>query len=139
MEIEKETPPMEEEILDFDSAIEEVRKTLDLNKPMEKDVVGAFVNKSALLGKTIDYEIVNVSLVPNHFSSGKMKLVLNVQDSKGEMYLIDVSSTNKNWLISEFGSIPNEWIGKTFKAKYSSFEKQGRNNELLKGVQVEFL
>lgn len=126
-----------------DKETEEAFKTasqkLDLDKPLEKGIIGGFVNKKELVGKTIEYTTVNVSQVPNVFKPGKFKLVLQVKDKNGNDFIIDVNQENKVWLIDNFGAIPTrDWVNKKLVVKFVPFGKTDRNGVEMEGISTIF-
>lgn len=137
----------EEDIPAFDGTDEEqttqekedLINKLNLELPLEREVVGGFLDKKALVGKTVDYIIKGLNLIDNQFKSGKKKKVLQLQDAHGENCLLDVGAENTNALMDKFGNIPSKWINQSVKIKYSKFEAVDRNGRTIEGVKWDLI
>lgn len=116
----------------------ELNLELDLDKPMQRNVVGSYINKEEMVGKSKEYFISGLKLVPNHFKPNETKKIIQLSDLEGNEYLLDFNSSNENFLYDTFGAIRRDWIGKKIKVSFKKIDKSDNKGELIKGVSAIF-
>lgn len=103
---------------------------IDMEQPIEKAVLGGFVDRKALVEQSLEVTI-------KGFRKGKFKHPLMVCDVEGDEQLIDLNPTNRNQLIDWFGEYPKSWIGEkiVLTGELDKFNVDGEEKE---GVRVTF-
>lgn len=105
-------------------------KKVDLDTPLEKEFSGVFLEKKEFVGK-------KQAFIIQDLQQGKYRKILKIKGEKLEGW-IDISKTNLNFLIDNFGSRPSLWISKKIFITGENFETVDRKGKTLKGILLNF-